>query len=194
MGTYYLKEITASFERIYERKTPDSGADNSTSLNNSRLIDEGQEEDDYFNADAVDIDSISLGESKNPNGNSNHNLSKGGFSSKSSFGSFKGGLTRNTTYVWASGRPNVNVVVTGVAAALPGRNTQAFKPGVDNIQRIITGENFISELPTEVKDSMIEKNVCEMVKGKDGTIQKVPIGIFYTFKNHYFFLSFFYII
>ena len=84
-------------------------------------------------------------------------------------------MTRNSTYVWASGRPNVNVVVTGVAAALPGRHSCAFKPGVDSIQRIIAGENFITEIPPEVKDLMLEKNVNEVVKGKDGQMLKVPI-------------------
>lgn len=86
-------------------------------------------------------------------------------------------MTRNSTYVWASGRPNVNVVVTGVAAALPGRHSAAFKPGVDSIQRIIAGENFITELPVEVKDRMLDKNVVELRKEKDGSLTKVPIGI-----------------
>jgi hypothetical protein len=75
------------------------------------------------------------------------------FSNKVSLGSAnsRSGMTRNSTYVWASGRPNVNVVVTGVAAAVPGRHSAAFKPGVDSIQRIIAGENFITPVPLEVK-------------------------------------------
>jgi len=36
------------------------------------------------------------------------------------------GLVRNTTHVWAIGRPNVNVVVTGIAAALPGTAYSTF--------------------------------------------------------------------
>lgn len=85
-------------------------------------------------------------------------------------------MTRNATFIWASGRPNVNVVVTGVAAALPGRHSSVFKPGADSIQRIIDGENFITELPVEVKNSMLDKNVVQLKKGKDGKIEKIPIA------------------
>ena len=86
-----------------------------------------------------------------------------------------GGLKRNETFVWASGRHNVNVVVTGAAAALPGRNGIAIAPGVNNMQRIIDGENFIEPIPVPVKDNMLDKNVIELIKHKDGTQEKKPI-------------------
>ena len=57
---------------------------------------------------------------------------------------------RSESYVWASGRNNVEIVVTGVSAAVPGRNGSVFpKEGnaLDNIHRIIDGENFITPLP-----------------------------------------------
>ena len=85
-------------------------------------------------------------------------------------------LSRNKTYVWASGRPNVRVVVTGVAAALPGRNAQVIKPGMNNIQRIIAGENCITPISDQVKNNMLEKNVVLLKKNKEtGQNTRVPI-------------------
>ena len=85
-------------------------------------------------------------------------------------------LSRNKTYVWASGRPNVRVVVTGVAAALPGRDTQVIKPGMNNIQRIIAGENCITPISDQVKNNMLEKNVVLLKKNKEtGQSTRVPI-------------------
>jgi hypothetical protein len=84
-------------------------------------------------------------------------------------------VTRSETKVWASGKPNVRVVITGVSAALPGREGEVFTPGVDNIQRILNGENFISAVPDRVKDAMLEKNVVTQRRGKDGTVQSVPV-------------------
>lgn len=69
----------------------------------------------------------------------------------------------------------VKVVVTGVAAALPGRDGSVFNPGVNNIQRIINGECFISTIPDYVKDAMLEKNVCIQSKNKDGSLSSTPI-------------------
>mmetsp|Transcript_26247 Transcript_26247/g.58952 ORF Transcript_26247/g.58952 Transcript_26247/m.58952 type:complete len:590 (-) Transcript_26247:150-1919(-) len=85
-------------------------------------------------------------------------------------------LTRSTTEVWASGRPNIKVVVTGVSAALPGRDHDVFPPGVNNIRRIIDGESFISNLPSEVMDAMLEKNVCTISKGKDGVTTSTKLS------------------
>ena len=87
-------------------------------------------------------------------------------------------LKRSKTYIWASGRPNLNVVVTGVAAALPGRYSSVFKPGVDSIQRIITGENFITELPENIKVDMLDKNVVQLRKNEDGTTSRMQINTF----------------
>jgi hypothetical protein len=136
-GTYYLKEITANYERIYERKPLEVSL--ATACEQS-----GGDYDDYVNLD--------LSESENENDSSCETFQKG-FTNKLSFASATGrsAMPRNSTYVWASGRPNVSVVVTGVAAAVPGRHTAAFKPGVDSIQRIIAGENFITPIPSEIK-------------------------------------------
>ena len=77
--------------------------------------------------------------------------------------------------VWASGRPIVRVVVTGVAAALPGRTTDVFAPNVNNIQRIINGEQFIGPIPDVVRDAMLDKNVVLLTKHKDGSQTKTPV-------------------
>lgn len=87
------------------------------------------------------------------------------------------GLPRSQTVVWASGKLNVKVVVTGVAAALPGRDKPlVIESGSKNIQRVIQGENFISPIPDHVKDAMLDKNVIEIVKTKDGTTEKRRIS------------------
>jgi hypothetical protein len=87
-------------------------------------------------------------------------------------------MTRSETKVWASGKPNVRVVITGVSAALPGRDGEVFTPGVDNIQRILNGENFISAVPDRVKDAMLERNVVTQRRSKDGTVECVPVSAY----------------
>ena len=78
--------------------------------------------------------------------------------------------------MYGLGRPNVRVVVTGVAAALPGRDTQVIKPGMNNIQRIIAGENCITPISDQVKNNMLEKNVVLLKKNKEtGQSTRVPI-------------------
>lgn len=90
-------------------------------------------------------------------------------------GFIRASLRKNDSFVWASGLPILRVVITGVSAALPGRNSAVFSPGVNNIHRIISGESFITEISREVKDSMMEKNVVIARKGANGKMEKVPI-------------------
>ena len=85
------------------------------------------------------------------------------------------GLRRNETQVWASGRPIVRVVVTGVAAALPGRTKDVFAKGVNNIQRIIDGEQCIGPIPDIVKDQMLQRNVVLLKKNADGSQTTTPV-------------------
>lgn len=83
-------------------------------------------------------------------------------------------IRRNETYVWPSGRPNIQVVITGVAAAVPGGrlglSTQS--EGISNIHRIISGENFISSIPHDIQDIMLEKKVCELRKDENSKLNK----------------------
>ena len=103
------------------------------------------------------------------NGLSPHSPAMGSLSSMSSYAR----LTRNKTQIWASGRPGVKVVVTGISAALPGRSTDVFSK--EGIQRIINGQNCILPIPEDVKVEMLEKNVVQLEKNKDGTSQKKPL-------------------
>lgn len=82
-------------------------------------------------------------------------------------------IGRNSSHVWASGRPLVRVVITGVAAILPGAKIQ----GKGDIERIIDGENFISPVKTEVQQEMLQKNVVLLKKGKDGSSKKTSITL-----------------
>jgi hypothetical protein len=91
----------------------------------------------------------------------------------------KSSLKRSKTQVFASGRSTVQVVVTGISAALPGRHGQVFAggrgSGAANVSRIINGENFISRLAPEVTAEMLARNVVQVRKGADGKQERVPV-------------------
>lgn len=85
----------------------------------------------------------------------------------------------NQSYVWASGRSNVEIVVTGVSAGLPGRNGAVFPKngsGLCNIRRIIDGENCIDSIPDDIKDKMLEKNVVQLTRGDNGKLIRNTIS------------------
>ena len=115
---------------------------------------------------AADTGIIGSGSNGALNGNSNGN---GALTQKlKPLGGQGGGLKRSETQVWASGKSLVKVVVTGVAAVLPGRDKYAItKDGSNNIERMINGENFITPTPKHVIEAMIEKNVYETVKNPE---------------------------
>ena len=176
-NTYFLKSITPSNRRVYERLHRQNLGTN---------LRHRYEDITLPQSAIIDIESYIYPEGHRstpghmPMGrNSYKMLNKSEVESvREDEHTFSKGLTRNKTYVWASGRPNVNVVVTGVAAALPGRHSSVFKPGVDSIQRIIDGENFITEIPENVKVDMLDKNVVQVRKNKDGTVSRIPIVTF----------------
>jgi hypothetical protein len=66
-------------------------------------------------------------------------------------------------------------LIVGVAAALPGDENSVFTPGVNNIHRIISGDNFITPISNDVKDAMLEKNVILLKKSPDGSQEKVKV-------------------
>ena len=68
-------------------------------------------------------------------------------------------------------------VVTGVSLGLPGMD-EVFCD--DALERIIEGENFISELPEETKLRLLDKNMVRIVKHKDGRAEFVPCDSFDT--------------
>ena len=158
-GTFYLEEINVAYERVYRRKP----------LNEMRFVggpliqDAGvtdEEEEDLAVVSSRLKSRLSFSEPP---------------STKMVPVAASPALKRNQTMVWASGRPNVRVVVTGIAAALPGRTKDVFAKGVNNVQRIIDGETCIGPIPDDVKDSMLDKNVALLAKNADGTQTKIPI-------------------
>ena len=66
-------------------------------------------------------------------------------------------------------------VVTGISLGLPGMD-EVFAP--DALERILNGENFISELPEEVKQRLLDKNLVRIVKKPDGGAEFVPCDSF----------------
>jgi hydroxymethylglutaryl-CoA synthase len=161
-GAFYLEEINAASERVYRRKSlEDIRFIGGQPLADVGVTDAEEEEDDSFSNRALTTRTLSFA-----GPNDNHRALAGNTSM---------GLKRNQTMVWASGRPNVRVVVTGIAAALPGRTKDVFAKGVSNVQRIIAGETFIGPIPDTVKDSMLDKNVALLSKNADGSQTKIPI-------------------
>lgn len=168
-GTFYLKGITKNFERIYARKPLNS----CQKIGGSIIKDENVQneeiqvgmdlEDGVPNAAAYPIPSMLNGPFKNQKV-----INPLGITGKQP-------IVRNETFVWPSGRTTVKVVVTGVSAALPGRDQEVFPAGINNIERIINGESFITPIPDAIKDDMLEKSMFETVKTADGTLVKIPI-------------------
>jgi hypothetical protein len=164
-GTYYLQEVNSSFERVYVRKSPSA----ERKLGGPLLADDalsGGVSDMAIGSDNVGLDFSS-------SVTTHYTMPLKGSSPNSPYLSPR--LKRSTTEVWASGRPNVKVVVTGVAAALPGRDNDVFHPGVDNIRRLINGDMCITPIPGDVKQEMLTKNVNLLIKNKDGSQVKKPV-------------------
>jgi len=214
-GTFFLTEISAKYERTYQRKPLEavrvlggpqarelSVRESHESSRRSRLGSSGSaggaSDGDDLSMDLamqLEIDSDAPRPSEGGGafwlhaegapmrlrGTSDESSDQDGALSGLAGGSSSGlgvrrpTLSKSKTFVWASGRPNVKVVVTGVAAALPGRDSAVFTPGVNNVDRILRGENCITPIPAHVKDSMLEKNVSLLKKNKDGSQTKVPI-------------------
>ena len=68
-------------------------------------------------------------------------------------------------------------VVSGVSLGLPGMD-EVFEPNA--LERIISGENFISELSDEMKQRLLDKNMVRIVKHQDGRAEFVPCETFET--------------
>jgi hypothetical protein len=66
----------------------------------------------------------------------------------------------------------VSVVVTGVAAGLPGCEDVFAK---DNLSKLVNGLNCIDVLSMEIKHSMLEKNVVQMRKRADGSFERAAV-------------------
>ena len=67
----------------------------------------------------------------------------------------------------------VDVVVSGIAAGLPGRGRRVFDPS--NMDRLMRGENCIEPLTEETVDECIDKNVVQLKKSPEGGITRLPV-------------------
>lgn len=68
-------------------------------------------------------------------------------------------------------RRRIACVITGTAAGLPGQDNVFEK---DNMERLLRGKQCIAVVSGSVKMAMLEKNVVEIKKTRDG-IKKVPV-------------------
>ncbi|MDE0575161.1 MAG: beta-ketoacyl synthase N-terminal-like domain-containing protein, partial [Candidatus Poseidoniales archaeon] len=66
-------------------------------------------------------------------------------------------------------------VFSGISLGLPGME-EVFAP--DSLDRIIRGENFISELPEDLKQRLLERNIVRIIKHADGSAEFVPCDDF----------------
>lgn len=180
-GTFFLQGISDKYERVYQRKSLEAvrvlggpnrveGAVTGSEYDENDLsMQLGNQLDIGGHWVGTEGDSVRLrgGSEESADGE------LGGLGLH--LGNGKPTMRKSKTFVWASGRPNVKVVVTGVAAALPGRNSAVFTPNINNVYRIIRGENCITSIPDDVKDAMLEKNVILLKKSTDGSQIKTPV-------------------
>jgi 3-hydroxy-3-methylglutaryl-CoA-synthase len=169
-GTYFLEFIGANYERVYRRKGQ-FGSDLSSFYQRK----ESEDLDIGVDLDRVSLTDVSPKMATSPKPLSVATLNARNKLLSASTSVATPNMRRNTTQIFATGRPNIIVVVTGVSAALPGRNSNVFSTEKSNIQRIIDGEVCITNIPPNVIDDMLEKNIVELVKGKDGKTNRVSV-------------------
>ena len=67
----------------------------------------------------------------------------------------------------------ISCVITGVSAGLPGKSGPVFSK--DNLEKLVEGEQRIQPLSDELKLAMLEKNVVQLKKHKDGTVERFSV-------------------
>ena len=72
-------------------------------------------------------------------------------------------------------RRNDAYVFSGISLGLPGME-EVFAP--DTFDRIIRGDNFISELSDEIKQRLLDRNLVRIIKHTDGSAEFVPCNDF----------------
>ncbi|MEC8927303.1 MAG: acyltransferase domain-containing protein, partial [Candidatus Thermoplasmatota archaeon] len=74
-----------------------------------------------------------------------------------------------------SARRSDPYVFSGISLGLPGME-EVFAP--DSLDRIIRGENFISELSDDIKQRLLERNMVRIIKHSAGSAEFVPCDDF----------------
>jgi len=69
-------------------------------------------------------------------------------------------------------RRRIACVITGTAAGLPGSDTVFAK---NNMERLVDGEQCIRPVSGSAKMALLEKNVVQLIKAKDGTSKRVKV-------------------
>lgn len=69
-------------------------------------------------------------------------------------------------------KKRIACVITGTAAGLPGGEMVFAK---DNLERLVRGDQCIKPVAGSLKMAMLEKNVVQIKKMKDGTIKRAPV-------------------
>ena len=86
------------------------------------------------------------------------------------------GVRRNTAVIDPlSSRRENPYVFSGISLGLPGME-EVFAP--DTFDRIIRGDNFISQLSDEVKQRLLDRNLVRIIKHADGSAEFVPCNDF----------------
>ncbi|MDE0707398.1 MAG: beta-ketoacyl synthase N-terminal-like domain-containing protein, partial [Candidatus Poseidoniales archaeon] len=84
-------------------------------------------------------------------------------------------IRRTTTVDPLSSRRENPYVFSGISLGLPGME-EVFAP--DTFDRIIRGDNFISQLSVEVKQRLLDRNLVRIIKHADGSAEFVPCNDF----------------
>merc|ERR1712194_429437 len=69
-------------------------------------------------------------------------------------------------------RRRIACVITGTSAGLPGGD-QVFQS--DNLNRLVQGHQCIKPISDTLKKAMLEKNVVQLVKNPDKTVERRPV-------------------
>uniref|UniRef100_A0A7S1B9C4 beta-ketoacyl-[acyl-carrier-protein] synthase I n=1 Tax=Corethron hystrix TaxID=216773 RepID=A0A7S1B9C4_9STRA len=73
-----------------------------------------------------------------------------------------------------SSRRRIACVITGVAAGLPGKDGPVFRS--NNLTRLIEGDQCIGQISGSIRAAMMDKNIVQLVKEKDGTRVRKPVN------------------
>ena len=84
-------------------------------------------------------------------------------------------VTSNTHYSSTNSRQLDPFVFSGISLGLPGMD-DVFAP--DTFDRIVRGDNFISEVSDEIKQRLLDRNLVRIIKHADGSAEFVPCNDF----------------